>query len=182
MKQNQRTNGGSDLVFRVCIAGGIVVLNFVLMGYIHKQSSALKGINEQRTKFRLERQIITSADQITSRYAQEIASLSAVFPDESSMTNFLKILEKESTPYVYDYSVKFSSQSPLDEQGKMYIPLVVSFHADNEGLQNFLLRLEQLPYITHVTTLFTKIPEDNRTFNEVQVGIKVYVQKAFSTQ
>lgn len=182
MKQNQHTILKSELIFRACIAGGIVVLNVVLLGFIHKQGSALKLINEQQTKFRLERQIITSADQITSRFAQEIASLSAVFPDESSMTSFLKLLEKESTPYVYNYSVKFSSQSPLDEQGKMYIPLVVSFHSDNEGLLNFLMRLEQLPYITHVTSIFTKIPEDNSNSNEVQLGIKVYVQKTFSSQ
>ena len=182
MKQGQQSFLKSGVPLRVCIAGGVIIFNLVLLALIHRQSKALKSTNEQQTKFRLERQIITSADQINMRFSQEIASLSGVFPNESSMTNFLKMLEKEATPYVYNYSVKFSTQTPLDEQGKMYVPLVVSFHTDNEGLQNFLARLEQLPYITHVTTIFTKIPQDNSNMNEVQMGIKVYVQKAFSSQ
>ena len=125
-------------------------------------------------------QIIASSQQIYNKYKDDIEVISAVFPTEESIPQFISQLEGEIRQTADEYTFKFSSITPISENTVLFLPLSITMKTDLTRLTLLLEKLENLAYIIHVTSINTKAPEGLNGVSEVNLQLKVYVQNPFT--
>lgn len=167
---------------RLLIAMAFIGLNITLIAVVLGQTRSIWSLKDQKNRFEAQETLLTSAGQIYGQYGKEIDELTKVFPNEESVLNFLEDLEVGIRLITKDYTVKFSSVSPIEEQGRLFVPLAVTLKTDHAGLLQFFDQLEHLPYITHVTTILGKTPSGFDSTGEILITIKLYVQNPFTVQ
>jgi hypothetical protein len=89
------------------------------------------------------------------------------------MENLLRTTSEE-------YSFKFNSITPVQEQNMLYLPITIIIKTDISRLIALFDAFETLPYMTHITMISTKTPDGFLGFSEVALGMKVYVQNPFT--
>ncbi len=175
--QSQKTN---PVIVLACIGLALIVVLILLLYFISTETKTILLMRQEKQALERDRQILVSAQNIYDTYKKEIQVITNVFPNEETLPQFLQILEERVRDVSDSYSVKFSSLTPLVEQEKLYLLLVVTMKTDLPRLEKFLASLETLPYMTHIVSINGKTPDGYISNQEISIGIKVYVQNPFT--
>ncbi|MBI4065308.1 hypothetical protein HY409_02980 [Candidatus Gottesmanbacteria bacterium] len=175
--QPQKTN---PVTILACISFALVVLLPSLLYFISSETKTIALMRQEKQALEGDRQILVSAQDIYDTYKKEIQVIANVFPNEETIPRFLQLLEENVRDISESYSVKFSSLTPLVEQEKLYLLLIITMKTDLPRLEKFLTSLERLPFMTHIISINGKTPDSFTGNQELSIGIKVYVQNPFT--
>ena len=153
--------------------------------FIYLAKNKLKTIDSIRTEKNIlekDRQIISTASELTEKYQNEIEIFSKVFPNEETIALFLNDLENVIKKSTNDYKFQFSSFNPLPEQDKLYLLLTVSMKVDMENLIEFMTDIENLPYMMHINSISINSPLGINEATDTRVNLKLYVQQPFTAK
>lgn len=182
MKPKSAKQPFNPLLLYALAVGCLIVLNFVFIGLIGAEANTTKLLKNELGVLEQEERIITSAQQIYSTYQDEIDTISSVFPNEETIPLFIQTLEDTIRANSDEYSLRFTAITPIKDQDKLFLPLSITMRTDLPKLILFLDKIEKLPYMTHVTSIFSKTPDGFTRTGEIQIGVKVYVQNPFTTK
>lgn len=157
-----------------------VIVNVLLLWFVDSTSKTFTLLQKEIIDLRRQEKLIASAKNLTTTYQKEIALISAVFPEEKTIPQFIKVLENHVASYSSEYSVKFNATTPLKEQDRLFLPLTITMRVDLVALTEFLAGLETLPYMTHVISINTKSPDGILNKSEIIIMLKAYVKDPFS--
>ena len=181
MKQTAKKFSDLLLLFAILLVTFVTVdVLFLLLARNEAKTIAL--LKQELKTLEQNARIITSAQELLSTYQAQIDQISNVFPSEETFPQFIQELESHIRAHADEYSLKFSSVIPLTEQDRLFLPLTLTMKTDLGRLLSFLATVENLPYMTHVSSLVTKTPEGFSGVSEVTVSLKVYVQNPFTAQ
>ncbi|RJR15446.1 hypothetical protein C4579_02290 [Candidatus Microgenomates bacterium] len=161
---------------------GLVLLNLLFISLIGNEAQTVKLLKQELNTLEKENQIIDSAQEIYASYDREIALISDVFPNEETVVVTITELENVIRPYANQYALKFASDVPLKEGDLLFLPFTITMTTDMLRLSQFFESLENLHYMTHITSVSSKNPSGFLGESEVQVGFKLYVQNPFTTK
>ena len=170
----------SLLTILSALVAGAVVLNILFIALAANEVRTIELLKKELTNLEQNAQIIASSQQIYNKYKDDIEVISAVFPTEESIPQFISQLEGEIRQTADEYTFKFSSITPISENTVLFLPLSITMKTDLTRLTLLLEKLENLAYITHVTSINTKAPEGLNGISEVNLQLKVYVQNPFT--
>lgn len=161
------------------ILAALVGIDLLFLVFTTNVAKTVTLLKKEAATLEQDKQIISSSEQLYDTYRKEIELISAVFPNEETFPTFIRTLEDLIRIFADEYTVKFTSLTPLVEQEKLFLLLSLSMKTDNLRLTQFLVSLEQLPYMTHVTSIQAKTPEGFTGQGEVTLGLKLYVKNPF---
>lgn len=170
------------LLVLVALLLSTIFMNFLFLYLLRGETKTIALTKTELVELEKQQQIITSSQQLYQTYQNEIDIISAVFPNEESITMFIQSIENELRLASDTYTFRFNAQTPIKQADKLFLPLTVTMKTDMTRLDTFFEKLETLPYMTHVTSLNVKTPEGFSNISEVVVGLKIYVQNPFITQ
>lgn len=179
MKKNQYSR---KIFILMGICGALLVINIFILVLLRNQVVTISLLRKEMQTLKQDEQIIKSAVEITANFGDEIKVISAVFPDEESLPGFILELENLLQAKTNEYNLKFTSITPMQEGENLFLPISVTLKTDLGKLLEFFGELESLPFILHITSITSKAPSGISDFNEVNLGVKVYVQNPFSTK
>ncbi len=179
-KNLNQTNRKIYILLGFCIS--ILVINVIVLVLIRSQIKTIGLLRQQLSTLKQDEQIIKSANEISRTYADEVEVISSVFPDETTIPDFIFDLESLFQQTTTQYNLKFTSLTPLKEGEFLYLPLSITLMADTQQLLNLLQQLEKLPYMTHITSISAKVPSGFGGVSEISLGVKVYVKNPFSAK
>lgn len=168
-------------IFGALIAAA-VVFNLLFIFLTLKEAKTIGLLHKELINLEQNAQIINSSQQIYDKYKGDIEVISAVFPTEQSIPQFISTLESQIRASADEYTFKFNSITPISENTTLYLPLTITMKTDLARLLQFFENLEHLPYMTHITSVFTKSPAGIIGLGETTVALKVYVQNPFTYQ
>jgi hypothetical protein len=166
------------------LAGVMLILLFfdcLFLMLFQSEVGSYQLIQKEMEILDQDRRIIDASKEISLKYKDEIDTISGVFPTERTFPLFIQVLENELKSNVDEYQLKFSS-NPITEGDKLFLLFSISVKADLAKLSSFLLSLEKLPYMTHITAITAKSPGGITNKSEYIIGMKVYVQNPFITK
>lgn len=158
----------------------VVVLNIAFLTFLATETRTIRLLRLDLASLEKDKQILTSSQGMYDTYKREIEVISTVFPNEETIPRFIQSLEEDLRVASDSYSVKFGSLTPLVEQDKLYLLLVITMQTDLPRLNRFFESLEHVRYMTHVVSVGSKTPDVFSGKQEVSVGLKVYVQNPFT--
>lgn len=160
----------------------IVTINIIFILLTVNDAKTVDLLKKENILLSQDKQIIVTAGDISSQYKSEIDLISKVFPNEESIPQFIQEMEQVVSTQSDDYSLKFNSLTPIAEQDKLYLLVTLTMKTDMERLLILFDKLEDLPYMTHVTAVDAKPPTGFVGKGEVSIQLKLYVQNPFSTK
>jgi hypothetical protein len=181
-KEVKKEQKSSILLILFSVLSSLFVLNFLFLFFIQNENKTIKLLKSELRVLEQNQKIINSSREITATYSKEVELISEVFPNEETIPKFIGILENLIKGYADEYSFKFNAVAPVKEQEKFYLPLTITMKTDYQRLLLFLEKLETLPYMTHVTSIFSKNPDGFTNKSEIIIGLKLYVQNPFSSK
>ncbi len=160
----------------------LIVVNIILLYFVSSTATTVTLLTGELHQLEMDQEIIRSSQQISEQYTDEIEFISGVFPDETTILEFIQSLEGIIRDSAVEYNFKFSSLTPIVERDRQFLLMTVTMMTDGLGLTSFLSELEQLPYMTHVTSVSARTPEGFADTSEATIVLKIYVQNPFTTK
>jgi Tfp pilus assembly protein PilO len=176
----KRNLHNSKLTLLLAIAVGIIIVNLILLVVIKNQVKTIKLLKQEVSTLKQDELIIKSANEISSTYQDQIEVISGVFPDETNIPGFILNLETLLQQKTNEYNLKFTSITPIKENEFLFLPLSISLKTDFLRLMELFNEFEKLSFMTHITSISSKSPTGIKELNEVNIGVKLYVQNPFS--
>lgn len=170
----------SKLTILVSLVILLVVINVLFIALVSSEAKTVELLKKELTDLYGQEKIIATASELSQSYKEEIEVISAVFPTEQTITTFIQTIEENLKGVTNEYTFRFSSPSPVREQDKLYLPLTITVKTDMAGLTRLLEEFENLPYMTHITSVTTRSPDGFSGGSEVTLLMKVYVQNPFT--
>lgn len=160
-----------------CLLGGFLNLLFLLL--IQSSTNNIKLLRRELSTLEQNQRIIQTAQEVYIAHGEDVSLLSQVFPTEANLPNFLAELENVIGGSLAGYTIKFNSIGPIPEAEKLYLLLTLSGKGSNNQLDELLLNLEKLPYMTHIISLEEKTENGLTGVGEITLLLKIYVQNPF---
>ncbi|MEK7165700.1 MAG: hypothetical protein AAB874_02750 [Patescibacteria group bacterium] len=182
LKPNLKPTRTNIITILITFNVALVIIDILFMTFIVNESKTVALLKNQLTDVTKQQQIIASAQNISETYTEEIGAISNVFPNEETITGFIKIFEDELRAVSSEYTFRFNAANPLVEGDKLFLPLTVTLKSDLSQLTVFLQKIEQLPFLLHIVTINTRTSEGFSQTSEVTLVMKLYVQNPFSTK
>lgn len=182
MAENLVNHKSSKTVLLLSLIATLTLANILFIIFTTREAKTTTLLKSELTSLEQNELILSSAKTIYERYQNEINLINAVFPNEETIPIFIQNLEQLIRANADQYSVKFNSVTPLSEEDKLLLPLTITMKTDLSRLLRFFEELEQFPYMTHINSVLTKAPDGFGGGSEVILGLKVYVQKPFTTE
>jgi len=160
----------------------LVLANAIFLVFVGNDVKIVTLLKKQIQQLENDKILVASAGEIQEKYKDEIDAISEVFPDEESILVCIQMLEtyiKESSD---EYAFKFNSLVPIVEQDKNFLLMTITMKTNYEKFSKFLGNMERMPYMTHITGISTKVPNQSDGISEIRFGLKIYVSKPFSTK
>lgn len=163
-----------------------LVIMLILVGHlgalvlIKTQVKEVQLLKDQKQQLADDQKLLSSAEQIYTKYKDDFPLLESVFPDEETVLPFLQTLEKLTREYSEDGVVRFASLSPLPENDKLFLLFTLSLHTDTQRFSDFLIQLENLPYLTRVLSYTLNWSDQKKQLVDATVQLKVYVKNPFT--
>jgi hypothetical protein len=178
IKSNTKTNPifiiSGLLFFLICI-------NILFILLFQSDLKTYKFTQKEMEMLDQDRRIIAASADISEKYKDEIEVISSVFPSEADFPTFIQTLENNLKNSVEEYQFKFNP-APIAEGDKQFLLMTIIIKTDLPNLILFFTRLEQMPYMTHITSINAKTPAGIAGKSEYSIGIKIYVQNPFNTK
>jgi len=179
---NKKMQKTSIITILTAFLLSLVAINFLFLFFTQNEVKTIKLLKSELTNLERNEQIIASAQQIYRTYQDEIDIISQVFPGEADIPEVITTFENSIRLSTSEYTFKFNSITPLLEGENLFLPITITMKTDIEKLQLFLDKLENLPYMTHVTSVIAKSPDGFVGLGEVVVSLKMYVKNPFNNQ
>lgn len=160
----------------------LIVVNLLVLLFISSTTKTANLLRSEMQSLEQNERLTTSSQTTLNEYADEIDTISQVFPDETTFPVFIQIMENLLRSYTDEYALRFTSVTPIKEQDKLVILLSITLKTDQGRLQQYFGELEKLPYMTHITNIVGKTPTNFSDVGEITLTLKVYVQNPFNTQ
>ena len=170
----------SQTTVLLALAAGLVGVNTLLLVLGSTNVKTIELLRKERINLEQEERTIQSVKVIGSQYRESADLIASVFPTETTIPTLIETLESVASTNSDQYTVKFSAVTPVKEQGRLFLPVSISIKTDFDRLTNLLGFLERVPYMARLTSVIIKTPEGFTGKNEVQIGLKVYVNDPFS--
>ena len=182
MEKTKSTKTPSKITLLIIIILALIGADIIFLIFAASESRTTALLKNELVSLEQDKRIISSANEISRTYQQEIAVISNVFPNEETLPTFIEKQENLLKTHTDSYSVKFNSVTPLKEQERLYLPLTLTLHTDSARLILLLTQMEKLDYMMHVTSIVTKTPNGFTKTGECTLVTKLYVQKPFSAK
>lgn len=163
-----------------CILG--VFLNLLFLFLIQNSTRNISLLRKELAALEQNQRIIQTAQEVYRAHEEDVALLSGVFPTETSLPEFLTELENVLSGLLSGYTVKFNSIQPIPEAEKLYLLMTINGKGAGDKLDELLLNLEKLPYMTHVVSLQGKTVNGLTGVGDIAMSLKVYVQNPFTNK
>lgn len=175
-------NKGSSLTEKLALALGLlIVVNIGILVMLQNQVKTIRLLKNQRVQLQNDRKIIASTEELYSQYEDDIDTILQVFPDESTVLDFIQTLERLSRDYASDSSVRLSSKDPLPESDKLFLLFNIIVKTNTEQFVAFLGELERLPYMTRTIAITTNITDAEEQI-DANISLKLYVKNPFTAK
>jgi hypothetical protein len=180
-KNNQKLQLNPAMIWAGLLIS-VIIINCIFIFLTQSEFKTIKNMQSELNSLNQQKSIISAADEINQQYKNEIVVISKVFPNEQSIPQFIQTLEgviKDSS----DSSdpIKFNSLTPIPEGDKQFLLMTLSMKTDLPKLASFLARVEELPYMTHITGISAKSPGGFTGKGDILIGMKIYVQNPFNS-
>jgi hypothetical protein len=181
MEKKKQTSQFNPVILFAGLLCAIVVIDFLFIYLAGNEVKTIKLMRNELTILNQQKLIISTASSINEQYKDDIDVISSVFPNEQTISQFIQILESiiKSSSDSYD-PIKFNSLTPIAEGDNQFILMTISMSTDLSRLSSFLISIEKLPYMIHITGISVKTPGGFSGKGQVLVGMKVYVQNPFT--
>lgn len=176
---SNKTNPGTLLAILSLL---FVIVDVVFIFFTKNEAKTVELLKKELVSLEQDEKIIRSAREISSTYKDEIEVISSVYPTEETIPFFIQMFEEEIRAQADEYVLKFNSVTPVKEQDRLFLPLTITMKTDLGRLTTFMQKLESINYMTHVTSLFAKTPDNINGIGEITIGLKIYVQNPFTTK
>ncbi|KKP59877.1 MAG: hypothetical protein UR52_C0002G0105 [Candidatus Gottesmanbacteria bacterium GW2011_GWA1_34_13] len=183
MPEKNKTNIKTSFIqIYAVIIGLLLILNIAFIIMVQNQVKTIALLKKELVGLEQNNQIISSSNEISTTYTNEIEMISRVFPSEALMPEVIKQFESEIRLNTDNYRLKFNSVTPVAELDRLYLPLTLTVDTDVVRLVNLLTRIEQMPYMTHVNSIISKNNEGLLGKSEITISLKLYVQNPFNSK
>lgn len=179
METKQPNTAFDPYTLGAIILAALVGVNILFLVFATNAAKTITLLKKESAMLVQDRQTFASSEQLYNSYKDDMDLISAVFPSEETIPTFIRTLEDLTRAFADEYTVKFVSLTPLVEEDKLYLLLTVTMKTDAARFIQFLASLEQLPYMTHVTSIQVQTPEGYTGKEEVTLGLKLYVKNPF---
>lgn len=160
------------LIFVLLLSVLIAAVYFLVM-----QESTLSLLQEQVTQLESNERILAQSEQLYAQYRDNIAAVVDVFPDERTVLDAVEVLETTIQSVDPNGNVRSTFQ-PMPEADKLYLMFTLTATLPPEAIQQLLLDIETLPYMTRLMTMKINFIEAGSPVN-VAIGLKLYVKNPF---
>lgn len=161
------------------VLAALIVINMIFIFLLTNQVKTIHLLRSEQELLERDKRIIAASEEIKKKYQSEISIISNAFPNEMTFPLFLESLESLMRSYSDGENIRFTSVSPIPEQDRQFLLLSLSMNTDVVRMHEFLIKLEKLPYLTHITGIMVKSPGGFRAVSEYSIALKVYVQNPF---
>ena len=160
----------------------VIAINIGALVLINTQQKTIMLLKKQHSQLVNDQKIITSSEEIYQQYENDIDTILSVFPDETTVLDFIQKLEVLSKQYSEVSSVRLSARDPLPEGDKLFLLFNVNLKTDKDRLDIFLEELETLPYMTRMLSLDVRFPEKELQKVDASFVLKLYVKNPFTAK
>lgn len=183
-KKSEKTTSKKNnrLLILIATSASLFLGNILFLFLLKNEFKTLQLTKNEQTDLERQEKIVSSSQELYQTYQQQTEIISAVFPNEETITVFISQFEETARAFSDSYSLKFNSQVPLAEQDKLFLPLSIIMTTDLPRFIQFLDAMEKMPYMIHITSISTKSPQGFVNLSEINLVFKIYVQKPFSSQ
>lgn len=160
----------------------LIVINIGILVLLQNQVKTIALLKEQRIQLQTDQKIIASSEAIYIEYENDIDTILSVFPDESSVLDFIQTMERLLREYGSQSSVRLSSKDPLPEGDKLFLLFNLTFTTDINRFVSLLEQLESLPYMTRTLSITTQFSDSEEQQLNVTIPLKLYVKNPFTAK
>jgi hypothetical protein len=160
----------------------VIAVNIGALVLINTQQKTILLLKKQYTQLVNDQKIITSSEAIYQQYEKDIDTILSVFPDETTVLDFIQKLEVLSKQYAESSSVRLSARDPLPEGDKLFLLFNLTLKTDKDRLDEFMEELENLPYMTRTLSVDVRFPEKQLQKVDATFSIKLYVKNPFTAK
>lgn len=181
MKQ-KLLSGSGIITLYISLITGFILLNLVFLFFFRGQVDSIVNLKRELNVTTTGNVSLRESERAYESYKDDVELLAAVFPDESSISDFISTLERRIRSHTSEYSLRLTSPTPLTEGDMLYLLMTVVVRLDFASLKALLSDFEAMPYMTHITGISSKGTEGFAGLSETTVNLKVYVKKPFSAK
>lgn len=160
----------------------LFIMNLLFLFLANQRVKSIALLKEQLNIYLNDQKIISAASSLSDQYKSEIETISAVFPNEETISVFINDLENLIKSQSAEYSIKFNAIQPTPEEDRLFLPVTITMKIKLNQLIEFLESLEKWPYLTHVTIVSINSPQGLSGILETKLTFKIYVKKPFTAQ
>lgn len=180
---NEKKKPGISLpIASLAVIIGCIAIDAVFLVLFSSQVKTVTLLRSEASMLHSANQAVNVSSSVLDEYTKQTAALAQVFPNEETIPTFIQALESRIRDVSSEYSFKFNSLTPIQEQDKLYLLMTINMKTDFQKLERFLGELETLPYMTHVVSIQDKAVQEFAGDGDVRIGLKVYVQNPFTTK
>ncbi len=181
MKTQKKTSISVNTLL-VIFAIALCFLDIIFIIFTQNESKTITLLKGQKKSLAQDESIIASAKEIQDTFQNEVGVISAVFPSEETIPVFILKLEEMLKNTTDEYSVKFAATAPIKQDDKLFLPIIISTKTNYVRLTAFFTQLEKALYMTHITAISIKSPDNFIGVSDVQIRLNVYVQNPFTSK
>jgi hypothetical protein len=163
----------------IIIIGGCVVL-LALCFVSNQQAKRYKILLQEQQALKESQIAIQNLQQFTAGKIDQLAVVSKIFPDDSSIISIMEELETLVHRFDPQGTVRFTPQGPVKVNNQLSASLVFHFTATPSETIALLRQLERLPHVIQVKNMEVKTPQGASNPAEVTLTVILYVQDPFS--
>jgi len=176
-----RHNTQTLIYITAVIAIILVLTNVVLMVLVGSKTKQLAQIKQQiAVKTSDDKNLQSSVDYLAQNQKQLDDIINAL-PNESRLVEFIDTIESVSSENSNNSTLEFSAIAPASLAQDKYLPFVINLVTDMPNFQQYLTKLEKLPYVIEITSIQAKATDDSSKLWEFTIAARVFVQDPFKS-
>lgn len=161
------------------IVGVSLIVTIVGQAIIKSQREKIKEAKQQVADLTALQSNQRQFYQFLAAERQDIEKLNAVFPDKSTIINFVAAVENLLDSQGIDGTFKFGALVPTRGNDQAYVPVTITMTTTVPQFLDFLRRFEKMPFIVQPTGLSAQAPEGLADPIQANLTGRLYVQDPF---
>lgn len=159
----------------------VVLLTLLLVVLVNRKANEVESVNQIISELQQSTTKREQTSQLLTEYEDKSAQLRKVFPNERTIADFVKELEKIASLSSSQLEFTFETEKPRrDKNQHAYLTYSLRLTADLNGLLVFLDRFERVPYMTAIRLIQAQELKDFAGGGRYLIKADVYVEEPFS--
>lgn len=165
----------------IVIAVILIITNMILMVLIGSKTKQLAQIKQQIAVKTSDDQNLQSSIDYLNQNQKQLEDIVNTLPNESRLVEFIDTIESVSGENASNSSLEFSAIAPTSLAQDKYLPFVINLVTDLPNFQEYLKKIEKLPYVIEITSIQAKTTDSSGKLWEFTIAARVFVQDPFKS-